>query len=339
MKNGFLHSIIICILLIYSAGCGGDLTTVTRPLLGTAVTIILVDDSGNREAILSEAFGEIEKVQAELSIYDPDSELSRLNRSAAYGGFRAGDDLVKLIELSINFSQMTEGAFDITFASAGKLWDFSSDVFNPPDRAAVERVLPLISYKNIFVDRRSGTVKFLKDGTKIGLGGIAKGYAVSRAVKALRSRNVPGAIVACAGDIQVIGNNRGRPWRAAIKDPRGDSVIGTVNMSDGDAVSTSGDYERFRIVNGIRYHHIIDPSTGYPADSGLISVTVFSSDPVMCDALATAFFVLGADRTKRLLKDLNSLMAVLVESDMKVHASAGLKGRIAFRNDLVVEYF
>ncbi|NLV68886.1 MAG: FAD:protein FMN transferase [Spirochaetes bacterium] len=317
----------------------GDLTTVTRPLLGTAVTITLVNDSGNSEVLLSEAFGEIEKVQAELSIYDPDSELSRLNRSAAHDRFRAGDDLFKLIDLSINVSKMTEGAFDITFASAGRLWDFSPDEFNPPGKAAVKRVLPLISYRNIFLDRSSGTVKFLKDGTKIGLGGIAKGYAVSRAVRALRARNVKGAIVACAGDIQVIKNNRGKPWKAGIRDPRGDSVIGTLEMFDGDAVSTSGDYERFRIVNGRRYHHIIDPSTGYPADSGLISVSVFSGDPVMCDACSTAFFILGADKTRRLLKDLKSLMVVLVGSDMKVYASAGLKGRIEFRNDLVVEYF
>lgn len=336
MKNGFFSGFLLIIIL---SGCRGDLSTITKPLLGTAVTITLVSDQGNTEEIFAAAFGEIEKIQKDLNIYDPESELSRLNRSAAAGPYRTRDDVFYLIKRALEVSENSSGAFDITFASAGKLWDFSQDEFNPPDDKTVSRMLPLISYKNIRLDNAGMTVKFLKKGTKIGLGGIAKGYAVSKAVEVIRAGKVKGAIVACAGDIQVIGQNNGKPWRTGIKDPRGNSVIGTLDMYDGEAVSTSGDYERFRIVNGKRFHHIIDPSTGYPSDSGLISVSVFSNDPVMCDAYSTAFFVLGQEKTLRLLKDMKNLSVVLVTSDMKIYVSESLRGRISFRPDLDVSYF
>ncbi len=339
LKNGFFTGALICILTVSCCGCRGDLTSVTKPLLGTAVTITLLTHSENSEELLKEAFYAIEKVQKELSIYDPDSEVSRLNRTAASGKQRTAYDLFYLIRKSVEVSEMTDGAFDITFASAGKLWDFSNDEFVPPDDKTVKQTLRFISFRNLLLDRNEKTVRFLRKETKIGLGGIAKGYAVSKAVEVLRSRGIAGAIVACAGDIQVIGNNNGKPWRAGIKDPRGDSVIGTIEMYDGDAVSTSGDYERFRIVNGRRYHHIINPSTGYPADSGLISVSVFSDDPVMSDAYSTAFFVLGFDKTRKLLKGMKSFSVVLVGSDMKVYVSESLKGKIDFRNDLAVVYF
>lgn len=326
-------------MVLMFSGCRGDLATITKPLLGTAVTITIVSENDNKEEIFAAAFGEVERVQKDLSIYDPESELSRLNRSAAAGPYSTRKDVFNLIKRALEVSENSNGAFDITFASAGKLWDFSQDEFNPPDDKTVSRMLPMISYKNIRLDNTGMTVKFIKKGTKIGLGGIAKGYAVSKAVQVLRAANVKGAIVACAGDIQVIGQNNGKPWRTGIKDPRGNSVIGTLEMYDGEAVSTSGDYERFRIVNGKRFHHIIDPSTGYPSDSGLISVSVFSYDPVMCDAYSTAFFVLGLDKTLLLLKDMKSLSVVLVTSDMKIYVSESLRGRISFRPDLYVAYF
>ncbi len=325
---------------ICGAGCGREASGISRTLLGTVVTITLSADNVHTELLYSAAFSEIEKVQKEFSIYERESELSIINREAAERPVKTGGELFWLIERSLEVSEKTCGAFDITWASAGRLWDFSDpQKFTPPDNAKVKSFLPLISYKNVRLDSRCLTVRFLKSGTKIGLGGIAKGYAVGRAVAALRGMNVKGAIVACAGDIQVIGSNDGKPWRAGIRDPRGTSVIGAFNMHDGEAVSTSGDYERFRTVNGKRYHHIIDPATGYPADSGLISVSVFSNDPVMCDAYSTAFFVSGLEKTKVILKDMNGLSVVMVTSDMKVYVSESLRERITFRDDLEVIYF
>ncbi len=339
MKSSFLMNIIFSIIITALFGCGDNLSKVSRPLLGTVVTITIIDTSANTPGDFDAAFKEIENVQKIFNLYDTESDISLLNKNASLRPYKVNNEVFSLIKRSIDASEKTEGAFDITFASTGKLWDFSKESFSPPDGKTIKSLLPFISYKNLLLDSNSGTIKFLKSGTKIGLGGIAKGYATGRAISALRKRNVKGAIVASAGDIQVIGDNNGTPWRTGIKDPRGDSVIGAIDMRDGEAVSTSGDYERFRIVNGKRYHHIIDPATGYPADSGLISVSVFSNDPVLSDVYSTAFFVSGLVKTQRILSSMNNLSVVLVTNDMKVYVSSSLKSRVVFRDGLEIIYF
>ncbi len=329
----------VILFLMFLLSCGGKAAVVSRMLLGTVVTITISDKNDNSVELFNLAFNEIEKIQRDFSLYSNDSEISMINRKAYPGPLKVSNELFFLIKSSLDVSEKTGGAFDITWASSGKLWDFSVEGFTPPDDSKIKSILPLISYKNIRIDESSNSIRFLKKDTKIGLGAVAKGYAVKKAVSALRSRGVKGAIVACAGDIQVIGDYNGRSWKAGIRDPRGNSVIATFLMDDGEAVSTSGDYERFRIVNGRRYHHIIDPSTGYPADSGLISVTVFSHDPVVSDAYSTAFFVSGIDRTKRVLLTMSDISAVLVDNNMNVYVSSNIKGKLQFRENLNVIYF
>jgi len=227
----------------------------------------------------------------------------------------------------------------MTFASMAGLWNLSRDDFVPPSKEKVAEILQFLSYKNVFIDKQSKSVRLLKEGTKIGLGGIVKGYASKKAIELLKSKGVQNALVACAGDIHVAGTNNGKPWLVGIKDPRGDSVIGTFYMEDGDSVSTSGDYERYKIYNSKRYHHIIDPHTGYPSDSGLISVSVFSKDPLLTDAYSTAFFVMGLERSLAILKRDLSISATLITSDMKVYVSSSLRNKIHFREDLKIVYF
>ncbi|HNX24463.1 MAG TPA: FAD:protein FMN transferase [Spirochaetota bacterium] len=338
-KTCFLIYLSAAVVTASVSGCGSNTSKISRPLLGTIVSITISGGPENAAEDFDAAFKEIENVQTAFNLYNPESEISRINKSAARHPVKVNNEVFTLIQRSLEVSVKTGGAFDITFASTGKLWDFSQENFTPPDDKTVKKLLPLISYKNVRLDSNASTVQFLKSGTKIGLGGIAKGYATGRAISALKKRDIKNAIVACAGDIQVIGNNNGKPWMTGIQDPRGKGVIGAIEMQDGESVSTSGDYERFRIVNGRRYHHIINPATGYPADSGLISVTVFSSDPVLSDVYSTAFFVSGLEKTRKLLQTMNGLSVVLVTADMKVYTSAGLKGRIVFRNDLEVIYF
>lgn len=335
--NKFRFSVILILILL--SGCKGDVERVSRTLLGTVVTVTIADSGDNVQAF-NAAFSEIEKVQKAFSLYEPDSEISRMNSGASLHPVSVSRELFDVINFSMDISAKTGGAFDITWASAGRIWDFSDpERFTPPADEKIKGILPLISYKNVKLDVAAGTVRFLKNGTRIGLGGVAKGYAVKKAVISLKGSGVKGAIVACAGDIQVIGNNNGKPWLAGIQDPRGSSVIATFGMHDGDSVSTSGDYERFRIINGRRYHHIIDPVTGYPADSGLISATVFSRDPMVSDACSTAFFVSGLERAKNILSSMNGVSAVLVDQAMNVYASSDLKGKVEFRRDLKVTFF
>jgi len=338
MKYG-IPVIISAVIFSLSAGCSNNISKISRPLLGTIVTITIVDSPENTAGDFDAAFNEIEAVQRDFNLYNPESEISIINKTAAHRPVKPADNVFELISRSLEISGITHGAFDITFASTGKLWDFSKEEFTPPDDKTIQKLLPLISYKNVKPDSKERTIKFMKEGTKIGLGGIAKGYATGKAISELKRRNVKGAIVACAGDLQVIGDNNGTPWRTGIQDPRGSSVIAAIDMYDGEAVSTSGDYERFKIVNGKRYHHIIDPTTGYPADSGLVSVSVFSNDPVLSDAYSTALFVSGLEKSKKILASMPVLSAVIVTADMKVYVSTSLKGRITFREDLSIVYF
>lgn len=331
---------LICpFILFVLTGCVGNVEKVSRQLLGTIVTVSVAADPDEAESFINPAFAEIETVQKKFNPYDPESGIFKINKYASTGMYIADEELYNLIKKSLEVSEKSGGAFDITFASTGKLWDFSSEIFSPPGDDEIRKKLSLISYRNIVLNNDKRGIRFIKRGTRIGMGAVAKGYAVQKAVSVLRRKGVHGAIVACAGDIQVIGDNHGRPWKAGIQDPRGKSVIATFVMRDGESVSTSGDYERFRIVNGRRYHHIIDPSTGYPADSGLISVTVFSRDPVISDAYSTAFFVAGLDKTKKILSSMSGISAVLVDSEMKVFISAELENKLRFREDIKVTCF
>ncbi len=336
-----IQAIILSGIILVSSltGCAKKSATVSRPLLGTVVSITIVSDAEDKTEAFEFAFSEIEDIESLLNPNNPDSEISMINGTGFISPVKTSPETFSLIKKSIEISGKTGGAFDITFASTGKLWDFSREEFTPPDDRRVRALLPLVSWKNISLDERSKSVRLLKGGTRMGLGGIAKGYAAGRAGAALKLKNVSGAIIACAGDIYFLGDNNGRAWRAGIKDPRGESIIGTIDMKDGESVSTSGDYERFAMYKGKRYHHILDPATGYPANSGVISVSVFSSDPVISDAYSTAFFVMGLSKSKNLLASIKGVSAVIVTDDMKIHTSSALKGRITFRDDLKVDYF
>jgi thiamine biosynthesis lipoprotein len=321
--------------------CGKDLHTISKPLLGTIITITIDDDTVSAASASSAAFDEIARIEKVFSLYNPDSGISAINSKAARGAVYADDETLNLIKLSLDISRRTGGAFDITFASLGKLWNLSKDPFTPPSSDAVKKLLPAINYKNILIDEKNKTIRFLNPDTKIGLGGIAKGYAVRRAVDVLKSKGIKNAIIACAGDIQVLGSKNGTPWLAGIKHPReaGEkSVIGTINLFDGECISTSGDYERFRFYEGKRYHHIINPATGYPSESGLISVTIICDDPITGDAYATSAFVAGMERGRSFLKEEKSISFILIGEDLTVYVSKSLMGRVEFRKDTRVVY-
>lgn len=333
--NKFL---IIAIVALMAFSCKKEESTISRPLLGTAVSITIADDI-DRAPLFELAFKEIERIQSIFNPSDADSDITKINSYAFKRPVIVSDECIDILLIARDVSEKTDGAFDMTFASMAGLWNLSRDDFIPPSKEKVVEILQFLSYKNVFVDKQSKSVRLLREGTKIGLGGIVKGYASKKAVEVLKSKGVKNCLVACAGDIHVAGTNNGKPWLVGLKDPRGDSVIATFYMEDGDSVSTSGDYERYKIYNGKRYHHIIDPRTGYPAESGLVSVTVFSKDPILTDAYSTAFFVMGRERALTILKGAPEIAAVLITSDMKVYVSGSLRDRIHFREDLKIEYF
>jgi thiamine biosynthesis lipoprotein len=294
-----------------------------RPLMGTEVSVLLWhDDVAAGELLVEEVFREAERINRLMSTYIDDSRISEINRQAAEAPVAAGDELFQLIRRSLDISVLTLGAFDITYDSVGQHYDFRNR--QRPDDATIEAERKLINYRFVELDQAAGTVKFRQQGVRINLGGIAKGYVVERGVNILRVHGVEHAIVTAGGDSRLLGDRRGQPWMVGIRDPRKDGQVAISVPLQDEAISTSGDYERYFEEGDIRYHHIIEPSTGAPA-SGVHSATVFGPDAVITDALSTSVFVMGVDRGLRLIATLPDYESIVIDADGRIYYSDGLQ--------------
>lgn len=294
-----------------------------RPMMGTEVSVYLwSEDPAAGQLALEDVFAEAVRIDHLMSTYRDDSAISKINRLAAESAVATGDELLQLIQRSLDISVLTKGAFDITYDSIGQHYDFRAG--QRPDEKTVQSELKNIDYRNVQLDQLAGSVRFLKVGTRINLGGIAKGYVVERGVEILRRHGVQHGIVTAGGDSRLLGDRRGRPWMVGVRDPRNDSQVAVTLPLQDEAISTSGDYERFFDEDGIRYHHIIQPSTGEPA-SGVRSATVIGPDAVMTDALSTSVFVMGVDRGLRLISTLPDYESVVIDANGQVYFSDGLQ--------------
>ncbi|NNF39802.1 MAG: FAD:protein FMN transferase [Woeseiaceae bacterium] len=294
-----------------------------RPLMGTEVSVYLwSDDEAEGLAAVEAVFAEAMRIDRLMSTYKDDSAVSEVNRLAATEAVVAGEELFDLIQRALDISVLTLGAFDITYDSVGQHYDFRSR--RRPDAATVEAERDRIDYRYVQLDSATESVRFLREGVRINLGGIAKGYVVERGVDILRTRGVEHAIVTAGGDSRLLGDRRGRPWMVGIRDPRADGEVAiSVPLAD-EAISTSGDYERFFEEEGTRYHHIIQPATGEPA-GGIQSATVFGPDAVITDALSTSVFVMGVDRGLTLIATLPDYESIVIDADGRVYYSDGLR--------------
>ena len=293
-----------------------------RAMMGTEVSVHLwSDDPEAGRLALEEVFQEAARIDRLMSTYKDESEISKINRDAAQGEVVAGDELFGLIRRSLDISVLTRGAFDITYDSVGQHYDFRSR--QRPDVETVEVEREHIDYQLVKLDQVTSTVRFLEQGVRINLGGIAKGYVVERGIDILRRRGIQNAIVTAGGDSKLLGDRRGRPWMVGIRDPRKDGEVAiSVPLAD-EAISTSGDYERYFEEGGVRYHHIIRPSTGEPAN-GVHSATVFGPDAVITDALSTSVFVMGVERGLTLIGSLPDYESIVIDDGGKVFYSDGL---------------
>ena len=293
-----------------------------RAMMGTEVSVHLwSDDPEAGRLALEEVFQEAARIDRLMSTYRDESEISKINRDAAQGEVVAGDELFGLIRRSLDISVLTRGAFDITYDSVGQHYDFRSR--QRPDVETVEVEREHIDYQLVKLDQVTSTVRFLEQGVRINLGGIAKGYVVERGIDILRRRGIQNAIVTAGGDSRLLGDRRGRPWMVGIRDPRKDGEVAiSVPLVD-EAISTSGDYERYFEEGGVRYHHIIRPSTGEPAN-GVHSATVFGPDAVITDALSTSVFVMGVERGLTLIGSLPDYESIVIDDGGKVFYSDGL---------------
>jgi thiamine biosynthesis lipoprotein len=296
---------------------------VTDGIMGTRITVELWADSaaaGNEliEAVLTE----MRNVDASMSTYRPSSEVSLVNDRAARENVPISPELFGLLTTSLEYSKVTEGAFDITYASVGYLYDFRHNV--RPDSRQIADALPGIDYRHVLLDPKTRTVHFSRPGVRIDLGGIGKGYAVDRSIALLQARGVAHALVTAGGDSRIIGDRFGQPWIVGIRHPdRKDEVIARIPLEDA-ALSTSGDYERYFDENGVRYHHIIDPKTGDSARK-VRSATIIGPTATRTDGLSKTAFVLGAERAIEIYNRMDDIDAVLVKPDGQVLYTKGLE--------------
>jgi FAD:protein FMN transferase len=257
-----------------------------------------------------------------MSHYKPESQLSQINQYANERPVQVDKELFDLIKLSTHFSQITEGAFDITYASVGYLYDYPNHV--RPTEAQIREKLPAVNWRNLLLDEQHLSVRFEHPGMRIDLGGIGKGYAVDRGIEILKARGIARALVTAGGDSRIIGDRMGRPWLVAIRHPDNpNKVVTRIPLSD-SAVSTSGDYERFFDEGGVRYHHIIDPHTGHSA-SKVRSATILAPTATQTDGMSKTAFVLGPEKALEIINHIPEYDAVFVLPDGRVMYSNGLR--------------
>ena len=273
-------------------------------------------------------FREFDRLDAMLTVWNNASDVSRINAAAGKAPVHVSRETIDVLSIARQVSDETGGKFDITFGALTDVWKFDHDQDNTvPDRSAIEARLPLINYEEVVVDRVAGTAFIRRPGMRIHLGGIGKGYAVDRGVALLKQRGLRDFMIQFGGDLYVAGANGGKPWNLGIADPRGThDPFATVEMSDG-TFSTSGDYERTFMKDGVRYHHILDPDRGEPA-RGCRSVTLVTNRAVIADALAKGVFILGPADGMALIEKIPDVEGVIVTATNQVLVSSGLKGRV-----------
>lgn len=300
----------------------GEWFSDSQPIMGTNIHVEFwhEDPAAARDA-LAAVIDEMHRIDELMSPFRESSELSAINRGAGAGPVAVSAELLALLERSAEVSRMTDGAFDITYASAGRFYDYRKGV--RPDEAQLTAAVQAIDYRYVQIDREAGTVRFAHPEVYVDLGGIAKGHAVDRGIELLRARGIDQAMIAAGGDSRIIGDRRGQPWTVGVQDPRKPGTMAVLLPLEDTAVSTSGDYERFFERDGVRYHHILDPTTGDSARE-VRSVTILGPEATLTDALSTSVFVLGVRAGLTLIDSLDGIDAIIIDGDGRLHYSRDL---------------
>ncbi len=292
-----------------------------RAIMGTRIAVEFWDaDTHHAEQCAERVFNEMHRIDALMSPYKPDSELSHINQQAANEAIQVSEEMFKLLKKSMQISQLSNGAFDITFSSVGHLYNYREHI--KPTEQEIQQSLANINYRHVLLDDTNHSVRFARSGVVIDLGGIAKGYAVDNGIAILVDCGIKGGLVTAGGDSRILGDRGNRPWMMGIRHPRKKDAVAVMLPLSNTAISTSGDYERYFIENGERYHHIISPQTGKSV-SGTWSATVIGPDATTTDALSTTLFVLGPEKGLQLIESSPGIDAVIIDAQGQMHYSSG----------------
>lgn len=290
--------------------------------MGTAVSVELWSDDANAahdaiEAVMSE----MTRIDHSMSPYIETSELALINREATQHPVKISAEMLHLLQASIHYSQVSHGAFDISFASVGYMYDYRKHI--QPTDSQIASHLDAIDYRSIKLDEKNSTVQFMKPGMRIDLGGIAKGYSVDQGAQILQAHGIANAIVTAGGDSRILGDHHGRPWMVGVKDPRVPNKSAVMLPLADTAISTSGDYERYFMDGERRVHHIINPKTGKSA-TGVRSVSVLAPHGIDSDALTKPLFILGVQRGMEIIDAIPGVDAIVIDDHGQMFYSKNL---------------
>jgi len=323
---------LIILILLINVGCSREERTeavaAQEYLLGT--DIVLNIEGKNAQKTCDEIFARVREIEKKMTVHtSTDSEIIKINSNAGLNKIKVSADTYYVLEKAIDYGKITGGAFDPTIGPLVKLWNIGSGHEKVPFAADIDKSISLVDYKQIMLTKEDSSAYLTGQGQSIDLGGIAKGYAGDEAKKILMNNGFKSGILNLGGNVMAVGKKKdGSMWRVGIQKPlasRG-TFMGIILVED-KAVVTSGGYERFFIEDGKQYHHIINPQTGFPDDSGLISVTIIANKAIDADALSTGVYILGFEKGLKLIESLDSVDAILITGDKHVYTTEGIKDK------------
>ncbi|MCK4257754.1 MAG: FAD:protein FMN transferase [Halanaerobiales bacterium] len=329
--------VFVLIIALFLSACGNETSEDDQFdvrdsfIMGTIVTVKVY--GSNRKNVAVMVLQELKRIENLMSVNIKDSEVSLINANAGVKPVKVSLDTFLVIKRAVEYSEKTEGLFDPSIGPLVQLWGIGKSDEKVPDQAELEKVLPLVNYKNIILDEKESTVYLTKSGMMIDVGGIAKGYAADKAIEIYKDNKVKSAFINIGGNVMVHGIKPDKTlWKIGIQDPRAirDELMGVISLGD-QAVVTSGDYERYFIEDGVRYHHILNPKTGQPARTGLMSVSLIGKSSFDADALSTSIYLLGREKGLVLAEKMG-YEVIIVDSDKNVTISDGIKDRFKITN-------
>ena len=294
-------------------------------MLGSPFEITVVaKDSIEGNYFIELAISEVKRIENQISDWIPTTQISLVNKNAGIQAVKVDSEVFDLVARAIKISELTDGAFDISYASMDKIWKFDGSMKAMPSDDAIKKSVAKIGYKNIILNKQDQSIFLKIEGMKLGLGGIGQGYIADKVKDKLLANGCLSGIVNVSGDIHAWGKQSNqKPWTVGIVNPMNKNKVFATFPLENSSVETSGNYEKYVIFNGIRYSHIIDPRSGFPAQ-GVVSVSVFAKQTEIADALATGIFVLGVEVGLNLVNQLKGIECIIVDDKGKIHSSKGI---------------
>lgn len=344
MKKNVLLFILFLIIIILP-GCSKKVQEANKPIreeifsLGTVIEIQAYDeDMEKAKKAIAEAVKRVQEIENRMTVNKEISETILINESSGKNSVQVSPDTFFVIQKAKGYSQLTKGAFDLTIEPIVKLWGIGTDHARIPEKEEIDSLLNLVNYEDVKLDEKMNRIQLNREGQAIDLGAIAKGYAGDEIKRILNEHGINTAFINLGGNVVTLGSKiDGSPWRIGLQNPLDERGrhIAVIEVVD-ETVVTSGNYERYFIEDGKRYHHIIDPKTGYPAATGVISSTVVTDASIDADALSTSVYVLGLEKGMELIEGLDHVEGIIITEHKEVYVSRGLRERFTITDEAYI---